>query len=163
MSGQSSAIETIARHREPPLCLSSFLRFLPSPLQPQRTTAVACCSSELARSHRCVSPRTIPPKAPLAPHGPRRRLRCAIRALGERHCRFCAPPRHGRAGDLTVASTAPFPSSFPSSRLVFYITCRCSGDGATANAGLAEPEHSRAPPCAMAEPPSSVAGVPRVR
>ena len=44
--------------------------------------------------------------------------------LGKVAVTFLTPLRHGRTGDLTVASTAPFPSSFLSSRLVFSITCR---------------------------------------
>ena len=61
--------------------------------------------------------------------------------------------------ELTVASTAQLLSSFPSSRLVFSVAHCYSGDDATVPAGPVWPERGRAPPCAMAEPLSSMAGV----
>ena len=83
--------------------------------------------------------------------------------LGKVAVTFLTPLRHGRAGDLTVASTAPFPSSIFSSRLAFSFTSSCLGVNPSTNAGPAAPGHGRAPPCAMAESPSSVAGAPKDR
>jgi len=83
--------------------------------------------------------------------------------LGKVTVTFLTPLRHGRAGDLTVASTAPFPSSIFSSRLAFSFTSSCLGVNPSTNAGPAAPGHGRAPPCAMAESPSSVAGAPKDR
>ena len=83
--------------------------------------------------------------------------------LGKVAVTFLTPLRHGRAGDLTVASTAPFPSSIFSSRLAFSFTSSCLGVNPSTNAGPAAPGRGRAPPCAMAESPSSVAGAPKDR
>jgi hypothetical protein len=56
------------------------------------------------------------------------------------------PHRRSSVRQLTVASTAPCTSAFPSACSFFPITRRCSSDDATANAGQAGPEHGRAPP-----------------
>ena len=61
--------------------------------------------------------------------------------------------------ELTVASTAQLLSFFPTSHFVFSVAHCYSGDGVTVLAGPVWPERGRTPPCAMAEPPSFVAGV----
>jgi hypothetical protein len=68
---------------------------------------------------------------------------------GKGHIAISATARSRRRSSarwLTMASTAPCTSAFPSACSFFPITRRCSSDDATANAGQTEPERGRALP-----------------
>ena len=105
-SGLSSAIEAPARHREPPLCHISFLRFLRSPQQSQRAVVVVTGSAALAPAHRCTIATTVPTKAPPCPPIPRRPPSRAIHAVGEGHWPFF---RRRLCGRVSPERSSPRP------------------------------------------------------